>query len=68
MKAAPVVPLLAFLIGGCTVGPDYIRPAILSPDNHRGVVEPPRAESLASSPEMQRLWQEQPTPGAPGGT
>jgi outer membrane protein, multidrug efflux system len=50
MKAAAVVPLLAVLISGCTVGPDYIRPGILIPDNHRSVVEPPRAESLADIP------------------
>ncbi|HET8563137.1 MAG TPA: efflux transporter outer membrane subunit [Candidatus Binatia bacterium] len=50
MKAAALVAVLAFLIGGCTLGPDYTRPGILIPDNHRGVVEPPKADSLADLP------------------
>jgi multidrug efflux system outer membrane protein len=42
--------LLVFFLTGCTLGPDYLRPKILIPDNHRGVVEPPKAESLADLP------------------
>ena len=42
--------LLAFVIGGCTVGPNYSRPTILTPDNHRDALEPPKAESLADIP------------------
>lgn len=49
MKAALVF-VLAFLIGGCTVGPDYRRPGVLIPDNHRDAVEPPEAQSLADVP------------------
>ncbi len=50
MKAAALVSLLAFVIGGCTVGPNYSRPTILTPDNHRDALEPPKAESLADIP------------------
>jgi multidrug efflux system outer membrane protein len=50
MKAAALVFALAFVIGGCTVGPNYTRPAIPIPDNHRGAAEPPKAESLADIP------------------
>jgi multidrug efflux system outer membrane protein len=32
------------------LGPNYNRPGILIPANHRGVVEPPRTESLADIP------------------
>ena len=32
------------------MGPDYLRPKILIPDNHRGVVGAPAAESLADLP------------------
>ena len=42
--------IAAFLFAGCTLGPDYLRPKILIPDNHRGIVEAPRAESLADIP------------------
>jgi outer membrane protein, multidrug efflux system len=42
--------IVSFLLTGCTLGPDYIRPGILIPDNHRGVVEPPKTESLADLP------------------
>jgi outer membrane protein, multidrug efflux system len=50
MKAAALVSLLAFVIGGCTVGPNYSRPTILTPDNHRDALEPLKAESLADIP------------------
>ena len=35
---------------GCTLGPDYLRPNILTPDNHRGLVGPATMESLADLP------------------
>jgi multidrug efflux system outer membrane protein len=50
MKAAALVSVLAFLIGGCTVGPNYSRPTIPTPDDHRGALESPKAESLADIP------------------
>ena len=50
MKAAAFFALLAFLTGGCTLGPDYIRPALLIPSTHRGNVEPVRDESIADIP------------------
>jgi multidrug efflux system outer membrane protein len=50
MKAAALVSVLAFFIGGCTVGPNYSRPTIPIPDNHRDALEPPKAESLADIP------------------
>ena len=50
MKAAALVSVVALLIGGCTVGPNYSRPTIPVPDNHRGAVEMPQAESLADIP------------------
>jgi outer membrane protein, multidrug efflux system len=50
MKAAALVSVVAFLIGGCTVGPNYSRPTILTPDNHRDALEPPKTESLADIP------------------
>jgi multidrug efflux system outer membrane protein len=50
MKAAALVSVVAFLIGGCTVGPNYSRPTIAVPDNHRGAPEAPQAESLADIP------------------
>jgi multidrug efflux system outer membrane protein len=42
--------LLPMLVGACTLGPDYSRPALLIPDNHRGVVGAPVTESLADLP------------------
>ena len=50
MKATALVSVVAFLIGGCTVGPNYSRPTIPVPDNHRGAVDSPQAESLADIP------------------
>jgi multidrug efflux system outer membrane protein len=38
------------LVSGCTLGPDYLRPNFLIPNNHRGVVTAPQAESLADIP------------------
>ncbi|WP_337288345.1 efflux transporter outer membrane subunit [Candidatus Methylomirabilis sp.] len=42
--------VLVLLLGGCTLGPDYMRPPILTPDSHRGVVGTPATESLADLP------------------
>jgi len=42
--------ILAILLGGCTLGPDYLRPNLLIPDSHRGAVTPAQAESLADIP------------------
>ena len=42
--------IVGLLLTGCTLGPDYQRPTIGIPDNYRGVVEPPKAESLADIP------------------
>ena len=42
--------LAVVLGGGCTLGPDYLRPNLLIPNNHRGAVTPPQAESLADIP------------------
>jgi multidrug efflux system outer membrane protein len=50
VKATALVSVVAFLIGGCTVGPNYSRPTIPVPDNHRGAPEAPQAESLADIP------------------
>jgi multidrug efflux system outer membrane protein len=42
--------VIGFLLAGCTLGPDYLRPKILTPDNHRGIVGAPQAESIADIP------------------
>jgi multidrug efflux system outer membrane protein len=42
--------VIAFLITGCTLGPDYTRPGIITPADHRGALEPARTESLADLP------------------
>ncbi|HLN85421.1 MAG TPA: TolC family protein, partial [Candidatus Limnocylindrales bacterium] len=47
MRQAVLGAIVVFLFTGCTVGPDYLRPQLLIPDNHRGVVGTPTAESLA---------------------
>jgi multidrug efflux system outer membrane protein len=39
-----------FVFTGCTLGPDYLRPKVLIPDNHRGALEPAKADSLADIP------------------
>jgi len=41
---------LFLLFTGCTLGPDYQRPPITTPDNYRGVQGAPVAESLADIP------------------
>ena len=50
MRRTALGAVVVFLAGGCTLGPDYLRPAMLIPDNHRGVVGTPAAESLADLP------------------
>src|SRR5439155_12804980 len=50
MTRTAFVAVAVFLLTGCTLGPDYLRPKILIPDNHRGVVGAPAAESLADLP------------------
>src|SRR6185437_14340567 len=50
MTRTAFVAAVVFLLTGCALGPDYLRPNVLIPDNHRGVVSPPQAESLADIP------------------
>jgi multidrug efflux system outer membrane protein len=50
MKRTAFVAIVVLLLSGCTLGPDYLRPKILIPDNHRGVVGAPAAQSLADLP------------------
>jgi len=50
MTRTAFVAVAVFLLTGCTLGPDYLRPKILIPDNHRGVVGAPAAESIADLP------------------
>jgi multidrug efflux system outer membrane protein len=42
--------IIALLLSGCTLGPDYLRPNFLIPNSHRGAVTPAQAESLADIP------------------
>ena len=50
MKPTAFASIVVLLLSGCTLGPDYLRPKILIPDNYRGVVGPPVAQSLADLP------------------
>ena len=50
MKRTVFVTVVGLLLSGCTLGPDYLRPRLLIPENHRGVVGAPAAESLADLP------------------
>ena len=50
MKRTAFAAIVVLLLSGCTLGPDYLRPKILIPDNHRGVVGAPAAESIADLP------------------
>lgn len=50
MTRTAFVAIVVLLLTGCTLGPDYLRPKILIPDNHRGSLEPAKAESLADLP------------------
>ena len=42
--------VLGILLTGCTLGPDYLRPQVLVPDNYRDATGPTTAESLADLP------------------
>ena len=42
--------VLFLLFTGCTLGPDYQRPSVATPDNYRGVQGTPAADSLAELP------------------
>jgi multidrug efflux system outer membrane protein len=45
------IALVLFLfVTGCTLGPDYQRPSVSTPDNYRGLQGAPAAESLADTP------------------
>jgi outer membrane protein, multidrug efflux system len=45
------IALVVFLLlTGCTLGPDYKRPTLLIPDNHRGLQGAPTPDSLADIP------------------
>jgi multidrug efflux system outer membrane protein len=50
MTRATFVAIVALLMSGCMVGPDYGRPPILVPANYRGVTGAPAAESFADLP------------------
>ena len=50
MKRTALTTIVMLLFSGCTLGPDYLRPKLLIPDNHRGVVGAPAAESIADLP------------------
>jgi multidrug efflux system outer membrane protein len=41
---------MTIFIGACTLGPDYNRPPLFIPDNHRGAQQAASAESLADLP------------------
>lgn len=44
---AATILALAAASAGCAIGPNYARPDLVSPDAHRGAVDPAQAESLA---------------------
>jgi multidrug efflux system outer membrane protein len=50
MKRTAFTTIVVMFLAGCTLGPDYVRPKVLIPDNHRGVVGAPVAESIADLP------------------
>lgn len=50
MKRTAFIAIVGLLLTGCTLGPDYLRPTMLIPDNYRGVVGAPAAESIADLP------------------
>jgi multidrug efflux system outer membrane protein len=51
MKALRWVAVIVLAIGqGCAVGPNYRRPEVVSPEDHRGHMEPPEAASIADLP------------------
>jgi multidrug efflux system outer membrane protein len=50
VKMVSFTAVLGFLLTGCTLGPDYVRPNVPIPGSHRGVVGTPAPESLADLP------------------
>ena len=42
--------LVLALSSACAVGPNYVRPSVTSPDDHRGHVDTPEATSIADLP------------------
>ena len=50
MKQVTFASMLALVLVGCTLGPNYERPQILTPANYRGLVGAPAGESLADLP------------------
>src|SRR5499426_1458273 len=50
MKQTAFVVVVALLVSGCMVGPDYSRPPVVVPDNYRFAVAPATAESIADLP------------------
>src|SRR5262244_1263722 len=50
MKQTAFAAVVALLVSGCMVGPDYSRPPVIVPDNYRFTVEPATAESIADLP------------------
>src|SRR5262245_38107515 len=50
MKQTAFVVVVALLVSGCLVGPDYSRPPVVVPDNYRFAVAPATAESIADLP------------------
>ena len=52
MRRAGLAVLAAILLTSCTVGPDYKRPVMNAPPQHRFVEGPAQAESIADAPWM----------------
>src|SRR4249920_4120076 len=50
MTRAVFVAVVALLVSGCLLGPDYSRPPVVVPDNYRFAVAPATAESFADLP------------------
>src|SRR5262244_4069732 len=50
MRQTAFVVVVALLVSGCMVGPDYSRPPVVVPDNYRFAVAPATAESIADLP------------------
>ena len=42
--------VFVLLLSGCTLGPDYLRPKVLTPENHRGVEGAVTTDSIADLP------------------
>jgi multidrug efflux system outer membrane protein len=47
IRRAGALATTALIVAGCAIGPDYERPALPTPDAHRGVLSPQDAASLA---------------------